>query len=243
MQFETRTPSKIRAVAWPTPEKIYLLLENQQLKVIDGETAAIIDSFDNMSSCFAVADDGTILAGSLRGGFQFIEGSKQTPIVEAMPAARSVCFLGSGGNYAAALADGSLLLHSDGQNRRVASPSPSAGDYDAWIFDDPANEMIMASQTTESDSLGFVKTFLRYISYEGRVEQTREVRLADVRAVSGSKRGPVYYDQSGLIEFATGKIIHNAAGFPVVAMVSTKESQPRIIGLRSDNSLSNQMVI
>ena len=72
---------------------------------------------------------------------------------------------------------------------------------------------------------------------------TRDVCLADIRAVVGTPRGVLYYDQNGLIEFSSGRTLHNAAGYPLVAMVSAIDEPVKIIGLRSDNTLSNHSVM
>ena len=140
------------------------------------------------------------------------------------------------------MADGSILISKDSKEIRVDAPITSSGDYDAWLFKDPASGSFIASQSSSSGQ-GFVKTFIRKISCDGRVEVTRDVCLADIRAVVGTPIGVLYYDQTGLIEFSSGRTLHNAAGYPLVAMVSAIDEPAKIIGLRSDNSLLNHNVM
>lgn len=221
VERQVRTGSVVRDIAWPVADTIYILLENRQIKVIDPDSFAVKNVIEGFCASIAVSQKGTLIGGQLRG--------RQI---------RSACFIGFTEDHVLAFADGHLEIVSQGATKVIPPDHAGRGEYESFVLADPVHDTIVVSQTALSDRQGFSDVSIRLLARDGSVRHQTQARMSSPAAITSSPVGTLIYEQHGLTEVRTGKILRKADGYPLTGLVAVGSKTVRIFGIRSDNTLT-----
>lgn len=224
-QIEVRkhitTGSAVRDLFWHHSGRIYSLLENRQLLVLDAATLAVEDVLDGFSSCIAVSHAGRIIGGRW----------KKNQI-------RAACFLGASDDHVVVDASGTVTLICSETQMSFAPLLPARGDVESYVFDCPSRQLFVIVQAVVHDGYGFLEADIREVSYSGALVRRSLQQMGSIRAIAANDKATICYARDGLIDLGEHRVIRPADGYPLVAMQLVPSQSLGFLGIRSDNSLA-----